>query len=429
MKWINEQDIEVFLNRTDYDIRKTGSARWIDQKCTPDVITIVADCIIHYVNKSLSLSSEENVTKVADSILCYASEDPVFSSVDIWHNEYTVVNVESFFKKPNLDEKKARNEYDKFFQQPMEMLAYAGVLQKHKIKNRNFYSVKNIELLNFIALREKNALVFLKLYIKKVLNDSEIWNIFEVFLKKQDAQTYADLKIKFSGFIIKHTPIKGQTECFRIFTKVLNPLAYTYNIKGTEKGRLSKHKVTYDMLMYNRDNFRDIYANKPKELTRTEYAEQQGISLTSTYTKYLSQKAKRVIRTFNDTYRNGLTEVADTNHSQDVATNIHHIFPEAAYPQISAVLENLIALTPTQHYNYAHPLGNTQIVDESFQHLCLISKIHSIQSNLNNDKEETIYDFDKLIFVLAEGFADTIFYQIDHGDFTRLIEHINLKYN
>lgn len=429
MKWINEQDIEVFLNQTDYDIRKTGNARWIDQKCTPDVVTIVADCIVNYVSQSPSLSSEDVVTVVADYVVGYASEETVFSSVDIWHNEYTVINVESLFKKPNPDEKKARNEYDKFFQQPMEMLSYAGVLNKHKIKNRNFYSIKNRELLDFIALREKNALTFLKIYIHKVLIDSNMWEMFEVFFKKQDAQTYAYLKTKFAEFIIKHTPIKGETECFRIFTKVLNPLAYTYNIQGTEKGRLSRHKITYDMLMYNRDNFRDIYANKPKEFTRRQYAEQQGISLTSNYTKYLSQKAKRVIRTFNDTYRGGITEVTDINHTQDVATNIHHIFPESAFPQISAVLENLIALTPTQHYNYAHPLGNTQIVDESFQHLCLLAKIHSIESNLKSNIEETIYDFEKLIFVLVEGFSDTTFNEIDDMDFERVIQKINFRYS
>ncbi len=48
------------------------------------------------------------------------------------------------------------------------------------------------------------------------------------------------------------------------FIKVLNPLAYFKNSCGTEKGRLSEQNITYDMLMYNRNNFRDIYSDKPK---------------------------------------------------------------------------------------------------------------------------------------------------------------------
>lgn len=42
---LTQQDIIEFCNQYDYDIRKSGNGRWIDQKCAADVVTVVADCI------------------------------------------------------------------------------------------------------------------------------------------------------------------------------------------------------------------------------------------------------------------------------------------------------------------------------------------------------------------------------------------------
>ena len=42
----------------------------------------------------------------------------------------------------------------------MEMLANAQVLKKIKKGKRNFYKVNDMEILEYIALREKNALFF-----------------------------------------------------------------------------------------------------------------------------------------------------------------------------------------------------------------------------------------------------------------------------
>ena len=93
MNLIRGQYLDDFLNSKDYDIRKTNNARWIDQKCTPDVVTIIADCILEYT------SDDKN--------------KDIFSSMDIWHNNYTVVNVEDIFKS-QVQIKAAKNEYDKF---------------------------------------------------------------------------------------------------------------------------------------------------------------------------------------------------------------------------------------------------------------------------------------------------------------------------
>ena len=151
---LTQQSIRDFLAQSDYDIRESGNGRWIDQKCTPDVVCAVADFICNYVADDPS------------------PESYVFTSKEIWHSEYASQYVEAVFKKPATKNKNAKHEYDKFFQQPMELLAYANVLGKQKIKGKNYYWVKQINILEYIALRERNALTFLTIYIEKVLHDS-----------------------------------------------------------------------------------------------------------------------------------------------------------------------------------------------------------------------------------------------------------------
>lgn len=407
MKWLKDEDIGKFLSKSNYDVRLSGNARWIDQKCAADVVTIVSDCILQY----------------ADS-----HPNTYFSSVEIWHNEYTTTNVESIFKKPNLDEIKAQKEYDKFFQQPMEMLAYAGILEKQKKGNRNFYIVAERDILEHLSIREHNTLAFLQLYITKVLTDSGLMPLFTAFFDKQTKVAYENVKDGFTNFTIQYTKISGETECRRIFIKVLNPLAYQRNKCGTVKGRLSKHKITFDMLMYNRDNFRDVYADKPKEITRRQYAEQIGLKPSSGLNAYMSQKAKRIVRVFNDTFRSGRSEVYEERHNVDLAIHIHHIFPEAEFPEICAYYENLIALTPTQHYSYAHPQGNTGRIDVAYQHVCLIAKASVIKETLEDLTREQIYEFERFMYVLFIGLDDVVFTKIADCDFDDAVTAINLAY-
>lgn len=407
MPWLTEAEIQQALSTNNYDIRVSHNARWIDQKCTPDVICIVSDCIENYVR---------------------ANSNEPFSSIDVWHDEYTTINVEQIFSKPGLNLGTSRNEYDKFFQQPMEMLAYAGVLIKYKLGNRNFYAVRDANLLSYIAMRERNALSFLQVYIERVLSDSGLFPAFEEFCRLQTPESYNDVKSLFEDFTIANTPINGKTECRRIFTKIINPLAFKKRSHGTEKGRLSQHLITYDMLMYNRDNFRDLYAEKPKGMTRQEYAQQVGATPNERYYVYMAARAKRFLRDYNDRYRDGRTEVLTGPDINSPAIHMHHIFPEARYPEISAFLENLIALTPTQHLTYAHPMGNTQVVDLACQHICLVAKTATIQENLGGDEEYIIYEFSKLLYVLNIGFAIEDFEEIDDMDFNGVITKINLHY-
>ena len=230
---LTQQSIRDFLAQSDYDIRESGNGRWIDQKCTPDVVCAVADFICNYVADDPSPGS------------C------PFTSKEIWHSEYASQYVEAVFKKPTLKNKNAKHEYDKFFQQPMELLAYANVLGKQKRKGKNYYWVKQINILEYIALRERNALIFLVLYIEKTLHDSGLWPVFHTFLQSPSSKTYTEVRNAFFNFTLVYTKINKPLECGRIFTKVLNPLAYSHNTRGTKGGDLSADLITYDMLMYN----------------------------------------------------------------------------------------------------------------------------------------------------------------------------------
>lgn len=281
-------------------------------------------------------------------------------------------------------------------------------------------------LLEFISIREMNALKFIELYNTKVLKDSGIYKYFEEFFSNPTNNTYEKMKHEFGRFTVFNTPINGMTECNRIFTKVLNPLAFMKNTFGTEKGRMSKGKITKDMLMYNRNNFRDIYVNKPKEMTRGEYYESLVDKPNANLIKYQSAKAKKLLRAFNDAFNNGLSEVKD-ELAVGHAINMHHIFPENEFQEISGFVENLIALTPSQHFQKAHPDGNTRIIDKGFQQICLLTKADNIEENIKFGKE-VIYSFDNFVYVLSVGFDDNKYEEVEDMNFSELARLINMEY-
>lgn len=404
---LTQQAVIDFCEQYDYDIRKSRNGRWIDQKLTPDVLSFIADCILQFTK---------------------AESDQEFKVKDIWMYKPVGDSVRLIFKKPDVNDPKAVREYDKFFGQPLKLLGYSNVLREEKRAGRNIYRIENIEMLEYIAAREKNALFFLKVYIEKVLRDSDMLIYFDDFFAHQNKRAYERLKTTMQDFTIQNTRIKGATECNRIFTKVINVLAYYKNALGTRGGHISKSLITYDELMYNRLNFRDIYADKPKGITRKAYAATHPIEVNEAYYRYQSSKAKRYLHLFNDQTRGGISEHLEEAHMGDKAIHMHHIFPEAVYPEICYYLENIIALTPTQHLNYAHPNGHTQEIDEQYQHLLLLSKADRICENLTDAAAEKIYEFSNLLFVLNVGFDDDDVLEITDMDFGAVINAINRHY-
>ena len=403
MSWLTEEQILNFINNNDYDIRKSHNARWIDQKCTPDVLCIIADCILEF-----SFSTD-----------CW------FTSSDIWHNDYTIKNVEAIFKKPNLDEKKAKHEYDKFFQQPMELFSNAKILKKEKRNSKNYYKIINKDILEYISIREMNALKFLNIYNEKVLKDSNIYEKFNKFFSNPNKYTFKDMKDTFYKFTHKYTNIKKDKECGRIFAKIVNPLAFMRDTYGSIKGHMSKNKITKEYLMYNRLNFRDIYTDKPKEITREEHLESAKNISKQSLIIYQTSKAKKLLRRFNDSFFDGLSEIDDGDIN--LATEMHHIFPVNEFIELSGYVENIIALTPNQHYLKAHPNRNTQIIDKAFQQICLLAKADHIKENILYGKE-VIYSFTNFKYVLSVGFSNNIYEEVDDMNFMELIRLINMEY-
>ncbi|GAA9544722.1 hypothetical protein UBN53_08300 [Helicobacter pylori] len=396
---MKEQSMIDFLNNKDYDIRKTNNARWIDQKCTSDVLSIVADCILEF--------TEYNTKKI-------------FSIKDIWDSPYTNENVKMIFSKPDLNSDFSMHEYDKFFSQSIKLLAYSGILLEIKRDNRNIYMIQNMELLEYLMQRETNALKFLILYIQKVLMDSGIYPLFDNFLQKQDTESFKQLKDGFTHFTINNTAINNATECFRIFTKIINPLAFYYGKKGTRKGFLSNTIITKDELNYNRINWRDI--GKDKNITRQEY--ELINSKIFAQSNYLIQRSKKVVRQYNDRFNGSYSEVRQENEKSQ-ATQMHHIFPVQDFPLIADYIENLIALTPNQHFIYAHPNNQTRLIDKDFQYICLLAKTNTIF----NDTQGT-YDRERYIFVLNMGLKTTIFSQFNNKwELLRAIDAFYFDFN
>ena len=393
---------ESFFAEFDYDIRKSGDARWIDQKCTYDVISIIADCINEYVGNS---NSKE------------------FTVSDIWHSDYARENVVSIFSKPD-PELKAENKY---FGQPIKLLGYSHVINVRKEKNRYYYSINNQEILDKVALRPMNALNFLYEYISKVLSDSGLKESFDDFFRIQTKDSYKEVRDNFISFTINNTKINGETECGRIFTKVINPLAFKLKKLGTEKGRISKVVITLNDLQYNRSNWRDELSGKDKSVARSEYeptVEQQQARALATYTV---NKAKKAVRKFNDTFNNGQSEVCQSTELVK-ATQVHHIFAQSDYPSIADFIENLIMLTPNQHFSMAHPNNKTQYIDRDFQYICLIAKSTKIYDNLTSDNADKFYDFDDYKYVLNTGLETDEFSSIEYLDFASILDKIDYFY-
>lgn len=404
------QQVRDFCRSRDYDLRKTHNARWIDQKCTPDVVWSVADFVLDYT---------ENV-------------GDTFTVKDIWQSDYAKETIAETYSKPGTDENKARHEYGKVFSQPLCMLCYAGVLRDVSPNSRHRYQVAEKELLEFIARNDRNALRFLQCYIQQVLADSGLLPAFEEFFQHQDKAHFHRLKETFIQFYHQYTPIQGHYEPMRIFTKVLNPLAFSRDKRGTEKGRLSPHKIIRADMMYNRDNFRDVYRDKPKEVTRQEWlASHPEIDRRDGYFQQAMAGAKRQLRQLVAQSRGNLSELtmfAPGQEDRAAPTQVHHIFPKNEFPEIMHRPENMIVLTPNQHFGFAHPGNNTQVVDETAQKALLLAKAASIRQNLESGREDPVFDFSGLLQVLYVGWGDPAVWDIPQGDYDAVLRAIEAHY-
>lgn len=374
------KDLEQYFNSLgDLDVRKSRNARFADQKCLPDVICAVAECILVYTTENHNRSFNKN---------------------DIWFSPYANQLISESFSKPNLSAETAQSEYDKFFAQPMKMFAYAGLLDENKIGNINTYTIRNRNILEFISLRERNALEFLNAYLSKVMRDSGLFEAFENFFEEQDKHSLVSLRDILMDFYHTYTPVQGGYEPPRIFNKFINILAFKRGLKGVDRGFLSKNPLTIDSIRYNSINWRDV--GKDKRLTRQEYmaSAQNEINKNDGYYRYQIEKAKRFVKNIEP-----CSEIH--RFSAYPASQAHHIFMASEYPTIADCPENIICITPNQHFYRAHPNNHTSIIDRDYQIVCLLCKLDSIEINFRAGNDN--YSFDDFKNVLNVGMETDIF--------------------
>ena len=362
-------NMENYFSNLNLDIRTHKLGTFTDQKVTPDVLCAVAECISEYVEKI----------------------GEIFSINDIRYSDYAEYIATAVFKKPSIEN--AGSEYDKFFSQPIKMLSYCGVLSEEKFSRSYRYGVQNNKILQYIANRERNALNFIQAFSEKLLEDSGIYPKFADFFAQPNKNTFESMKTAFTDLVIQNTPKNTEVEVRRIFTKIINPLAYKHNTFGTRKGSISNTPITLDELYYNRLNWRD--KGKEKSLTRKEAQTLFADSANAANLNYLVNKATKFVKTLHKT-----SEVQRFDSTE--ANQAHHIFMASEFPDLASLPENLICLTPNQHFNLAHPSNKTTVIDKHYQRICLMAKLDSIEQD--NRANTGNYDYHEFIHVLNTGF-------------------------
>lgn len=390
------ETINKFLNQFDLDVRKTRDARFADQKCTPDVVCFIADCILNIVQQGQT-----------------------FTVSDIWDSQYFIKNAVAVFGKPIPTNPTARHEYDKFIQQPLRLLGCAHVLNVDKVGNTNVYSIANEDMLDYISRRERNTYNFLYCYFRKVMVDSGMWKYFQEYIDKSlngdvTKEDYLYLRDKFIRFMIGNTSINGEVEVRRIFPKILNIFAVDNGISGSERGTISKYQFNFSDLMYNRKNWRDV--NKDKSMTRQEAADEAINTQQEAFSDYYIKKAMALIRKIQTE-----SEVHD-QWDTGAATQVHHIFPKSQFPEIAHYVENLILLTASQHFTKAHPNNNTQIIDRDYQLVLLLAKSDTIEKSLKAVGDK-YYRKESFVFVINTGLSVDWSTSLSFSEIRRMLIH------
>jgi len=364
-----------YLNLFDLDVRKSHDARFVDQKCTPDIVCFMADCVMNMV-----------ATK------------PIFVINDIWNTQYFIQNSRVIFNKPWANDKKAYNEYNKVLSQPLKLLAYARILNVEKIGGSLTFSVRNEDLLDYISRKDRNAYNFLYCYFCKVLTDSGFMRYMEEYKEDcEDNLIAARDRVydKYYMLISGNTPTHSRLDIHRMFHKVFN----IYAVENLLPGSNGKFAMSYSDLMYNRKNWRDL--DKDKSITRKEALDHNSQETREAINNYYVQKAIALIRKIQKE-----SEVHDS-WSNGAATQVHHIFPKSQFPQIAHYVENLILLTATQHNTKAHPNNNTQQINKDYQLVCLLAKADTIEKSLAQVGDK-YYRKESFVYVINTGLSHNL---------------------
>ncbi len=383
-------NIDILKNHIyslDLDIRTPSNGRWttpgrcFDQKNVPELISFAAECINKYTNE---VSVE-------------------FTNKDIENMEFYKDLYQTYFGKPPVE--KTKNESDKFIGQQTKLFTAAKILIENSEGRQYKYKVANKEILEMLIANERNSFDFLRLYLQKLLTDSGIIYVFDEYFDKQRkgrlvSGDYSILRDKYSDYIISNTPINKIFEPRRMVNKITNIFALNFGLRGQEKGSPSKHVITFQDLLYRRENSQD--SGKRKGMSRDEYRKILSNKNTNTAEKNAKDDVKD--------YQGFISEY----NGESNALEAHHILPKADFPEFVSTRENLIVLTPNQHRVDAHPNSNFRKVDPVFQIEYLLKKLKNIEfdENENNDFYNKVFFVDMLNQLFTENFEFTSSYSI-----------------
>lgn len=358
-----------YLNQINLDIRTSNNGRWMDQKVTPDVLSLVAQTILDYSDTG----------------------KPEFSNRDLFQDADFLRTVSQFFNKPATSSKEMENEYNKFTGQQLKVLSYAKILNEDSHSRPFVYTILKPDLLELIAQSDKKALKFLQSYITKCLSDSEFDSV-NTFLSLTNPSTddFNSLKEDFIDFEITNTPINKVLEPRRILAKVLNPLSFDLQKKGAVKGHLSHTFINWQDLLYNSANPQD--AGKNKSISRHQFRVETSTPMSVTYR---IEKAINSVRRFNIKFNNGLSETG----SSERGTQGHHMLPRGIEQNkaFAAFPENIIMISPNEHYLKAHVDNNTKTLNPEYQEFLLKRKVDNIIQAKIEHPDESPYEIDQLV--------------------------------
>ncbi len=426
-------DILNWLNQFDLDLRKSKDGTALDMKDTPDVVSFIADCIVHYVDEEMAAGKSLSTIE--------------FSVNTIWHTEYAIDMAVQIFGKPSPDSRSAVQEYNKFFTLPIKALSYSRVLQNRKVGRSYLFHVENYELLDYIAARDNNAAIFLGEYFRKVLRDSGIYDYFDTFLSKQTSDSLAVARTTYCDFMLDYG-LKGQKggkdlESSKTFIKLINILAYNERKCGIARGGgVTDAIISLQHIRYNERNSRDVATGKPKGVTRTDH---EVSPETQARLEYAINRAKARVAKYNDAFNAGMTETIpsvvrgrkpgcidmrfEQSAVRQIATDKHHIFPAAEFPEINTYYENIICITPEQHYTWAHPNHDTHLINKMYQYYLLLSKMEQIMLNIqDNVGTPGFYSFRKFTKVLDTGLSTDEFGKVPSNDFNTVSDLLDRYY-
>ena len=386
---------EYFKNKNLKKIPKVGIH--FEQKTTPDLLWCVALVILDFVkeNKNTIFSDKENVRK-----------SPVFNAL-----------MQDYFSKP--PQEKAENEYNKVSSYQLGLLTYAGVLEQ--VSNRpKKYKVRDLSVLEFIAVNDLNASKFLAEYTNKFLQDNNLLEIFNKYKQTPNQDNHLRAKEAYWKWAKKNTAIKGtdRKHTYRVFNKIFNMFCYKNRIPGEDASNITSGPCPYSFLIYNRENFRD--KDMPLEMTRQQYqAEVLSEINEGGVVATLLQKAKDSIR---QKYHDSEITDHELGYTANSGIHVHHILPQHSYPEYSLTKENLIALTPGQHLSFAHVQANTKSINQYFQAVCLKIKLKNLKKSLDND--EDFYNYSNLISIVNTCYGWSL---AKNTSFNTLLENIEQK--